>query len=227
MKFVDEALIDVVAGNGGSGCASFRREKFIPFGGPNGGDGGRGGSVLAVADSGLNTLVDFRFAKRHMARNGEAGRGSDQHGAAADDIVLRMPVGTLIDDAETGERIAELLEDGQTVVLARGGDGGFGNLHFKSSTNRAPRQKTPGWPGEALPRNHACACPRENIFVIRRFASLSGFITSSRGNDRKGPSPMYTCSNQLFNICVLVAINSIELVGRDSRFWIIIVVVVI
>ena len=149
MKFVDEALIDVVAGNGGSGCASFRREKFIPFGGPNGGDGGRGGSVVAVADSGLNTLIDFRYARRHMAKNGEAGRGSDQHGAASPDVVLRMPVGTLIDDAETGERIAELLEDGQTVVLAQGGDGGFGNLHFKSSTNRAPRQKTPGWPGEA------------------------------------------------------------------------------
>ena len=149
MKFVDEVLIDVVAGNGGAGCASFRREKFIPFGGPNGGDGGRGGSIVAVADGGLNTLVDFRFAKRHAAKNGETGRGSDQHGAAAADVVLRVPVGTLIDDAESGERVAELLEDGQSVTLAKGGDGGFGNLHFKSSTNRAPRQKTPGWPGEA------------------------------------------------------------------------------
>jgi GTPase len=148
MKFVDEATIDVVAGNGGSGCISFRREKFIPFGGPNGGDGGRGGSVYAVADRNLNTLIDFRYARRHEARNGEQGRGSDQNGAAADDIVLRMPVGTIVADLATGEVIAELLVPGLKVMLAKGGDGGFGNLHFKSSTNRAPRQKTPGWPGE-------------------------------------------------------------------------------
>ena len=148
MKFVDEATIDVIAGNGGNGCASFRREKFIPFGGPDGGDGGRGGSVFAVGDRNLNTLIDFRYARRHEARNGEAGRGSDQYGAAADDIVLRMPMGTIISDVDTGEVIAELLVPGEKVLLAKGGDGGFGNLHFKSSTNRAPRQKTPGWPGE-------------------------------------------------------------------------------
>ena len=148
MKFVDEATIDVVSGNGGNGCMSFRREKFIPFGGPNGGDGGRGGSVFAAADPNLNTLIDYRYARRHVARNGENGRGSDQYGAAADDIVLRMPLGTIISDAETGEPIAELLVPGEKVLIAKGGDGGFGNLHFKSSTNRAPRQKTPGWPGE-------------------------------------------------------------------------------
>jgi GTP-binding protein len=148
MKFVDEAYIDVVAGNGGSGCVSFRREKFIPFGGPNGGDGGRGGHVYAVADRNLNTLVDFRFSRRHEARNGEPGRGSDQFGAAAEDIVLRMPVGTIVTDAETGELVVELLQPGEMVMLAKGGDGGFGNLHYKTSTNRAPRQKTPGWPGE-------------------------------------------------------------------------------
>jgi len=148
MKFVDEATIDVVAGNGGNGCMSFRREKFIPFGGPNGGDGGRGGSVYAVGDRNLNTLIDFRYARRHEARNGESGRGADQYGAAADDIQLRMPVGTIIRDAETGDVIAELLVPDQPVLIAKGGDGGFGNLHFKSSTNRAPRQKTPGWPGE-------------------------------------------------------------------------------
>jgi GTP-binding protein len=148
MKFVDEATIDIAAGNGGAGCMSFRREKFIPFGGPNGGDGGKGGSVWAVADRNLNTLIDFRYARRHEARNGEAGRGSDQYGAAADDIVLRMPVGTIVRDAETEEVLAELLEPEVPVLLAKGGDGGFGNLHFKSSTNRAPRQKTPGWPGE-------------------------------------------------------------------------------
>jgi GTP-binding protein len=149
MKFVDEATIEVAAGNGGAGCVSFRREKCIPFGGPNGGDGGRGGSIWAVGDRNLNTLIDYRYARRHEARNGEAGRGSDQFGAAGDDIVLRMPVGTIVRDAETDELLAELLEPDVKVLLAKGGDGGFGNLHFKSSTNRAPRQKTPGWPGEA------------------------------------------------------------------------------
>jgi GTP-binding protein len=148
MKFVDEATIDVAAGNGGAGCVSFRREKFIPFGGPNGGDGGRGGSIYAVADRNLNTLIDYRYARRHEARNGEPGRGSDQFGAAGDDIVLRMPVGTIIKDAETEAVVAELLEPDEKVLIAKGGDGGFGNMHFKSSTNRAPRQKTPGWPGE-------------------------------------------------------------------------------
>jgi GTPase len=149
MKFVDEATIDIAAGNGGAGCMSFRREKFIPFGGPNGGDGGRGGSVWAVADRNINTLIDYRYTRRFDARNGEAGRGSDQFGAAGDDIVLRMPVGTMISDFETGELLVELLEHGVKMPLAKGGDGGFGNLHFKSSTNRSPRQKTPGWPGEA------------------------------------------------------------------------------
>jgi len=149
MKFFDEALIDISAGHGGAGCVSFRREKFIPFGGPNGGDGGRGGSVWAVADLNINTLIDYRYTRRFDARNGEAGRGSDQFGAAGEDIEMRMPVGTIITDAETGEVMIELLEHGQRALLAKGGDGGFGNLHFKSSTNRSPRQKTPGWPGEA------------------------------------------------------------------------------
>ena len=149
MKFVDEATIDVTAGNGGSGCISFRREKFIPFGGPNGGDGGRGGHVYVVADRNINTLIDYRYARHHEARNGEQGRGSDQFGAAGDDIVLRMPVGTIIRDFETGEVMMELLEHGEKRLLAKGGDGGFGNLHYKTSTNRAPRKKTVGWPGEA------------------------------------------------------------------------------
>jgi GTP-binding protein len=147
MKFVDEATIDVVAGDGGNGCMSFRREKFLPFGGPNGGDGGRGGSVYAVGDRNLNTLIDFRYARRHEAKRGENGRGSDQYGAAADDIVLRMPIGTVITDLETNELVAELLVPDEKVLIVKGGDGGFGNLHFKTSTNRAPRQKTPGWPG--------------------------------------------------------------------------------
>jgi GTP-binding protein len=148
MKFIDEATIDVMAGNGGGGCMSFRREKFIPFGGPDGGDGGRGGSVYAMGDRNLNTLIDFRYARKHVARNGENGRGSDQFGAAAPDIILRMPIGTIVTDAETGETIAELLVPDEKVRIVKGGDGGFGNLHFKSSTNRAPRQKTTGWPGE-------------------------------------------------------------------------------
>ena len=148
MKFVDEATIDVVAGDGGNGCMSFRREKFLPFGGPNGGDGGRGGSVYAVGDRNLNTLIDYRYARRHEAKRGENGRGSDQYGAAADDIVLRMPIGTVITDLETNELVAELLVPDEKVLIVKGGDGGFGNLHFKTSTNRAPRQKTPGWPGE-------------------------------------------------------------------------------
>jgi GTP-binding protein len=148
MKFVDEALIDVSAGNGGAGCVSFRREKFIPFGGPDGGNGGRGGSVWAVADRNLNTLIDYRYARRHEARNGEQGRGSDQFGAAGPDIILRMPVGTILRDAETQEVVAELLVPDEKVLICKGGDGGFGNLHYKTSTNRAPRQKTPGWPGE-------------------------------------------------------------------------------
>src|ERR1700761_4942737 len=137
MKFVDEAVIDIAAGNGGAGCMSFRREKCIPFGGPNGGNGGKGGSVWFVGDRNLNTLIDYRYARRHEARNGEAGRGSDQFGAAADDIVLRMPMGTIIRDAESGALVAELLVPGEKMLLAKGGDGGFGNLHFKSSTNRA------------------------------------------------------------------------------------------
>jgi GTP-binding protein len=149
MKFIDEAKIDVAAGHGGAGCVSFRREKFIPFGGPDGGNGGRGGSVWAVADLNLNTLIDYRYARRHEAKNGESGRGSDQFGAAAADIVLRMPVGTILTDQDTGELVAELLVPGEKVLICKGGDGGFGNLHFKSSTNRSPRQKTPGWPGEA------------------------------------------------------------------------------
>ncbi|MBU6436090.1 MAG: GTPase ObgE [Betaproteobacteria bacterium] len=148
MKFVDEAHIEVFAGNGGNGCMSFRREKFIPFGGPDGGDGGRGGHIYAEADPNLNTLIDFRYQRLYRARNGEHGRGADQFGAAGDDMLLRVPVGTLVRDEESGELIADLATPGQRVVLARGGNGGLGNLRFKSSTNRAPRQSTPGQPGE-------------------------------------------------------------------------------
>ncbi|MFZ9139969.1 MAG: GTPase ObgE [Burkholderiaceae bacterium] len=148
MKFIDEAIIEVHAGKGGNGVAAFRREKFIPKGGPSGGDGGRGGSIYAVADRNINTLIDFRYARLHRAKNGEQGQGSDRYGAGAPDIVLRMPVGTIITDFDSGETLFDLSRHGQQVVLAKGGDGGLGNLHFKSSVNRAPRQCTPGVEGE-------------------------------------------------------------------------------
>jgi GTPase len=148
VKFVDEARIEVQGGNGGNGAASFRREKFIPKGGPDGGDGGRGGSVYALADRNLNTLIDYRYARKFFAKNGENGRGADCFGAGADDIILRVPVGTLIIDETTGETVADLTSHGERALLAQGGKGGLGNLHFKSSTNRAPRQATKGEAGQ-------------------------------------------------------------------------------
>ena len=148
MKFVDEAFIDIAAGDGGNGCSSFRHEKYKEFGGPDGGDGGRGGHVYALADVNLNTLVDFRYTRKFEAQRGEHGKGSDMFGVKGDDIVLKMPVGTIISDAETGEVLFELLQPGEQILIAKGGDGGFGNMRFKSAINRAPRHKTPGWPGE-------------------------------------------------------------------------------
>lgn len=148
MKFIDEATIEVIGGQGGNGCASFRREKFIPKGGPDGGDGGRGGDVWAIADQNINTLIDYRYARKHAAGKGEHGRGSDCFGASGSDIELRMPVGTVITDCATGELVADLDRHGQRALIAKGGRGGLGNLHFKSSTNRAPRQRTLGEPGE-------------------------------------------------------------------------------
>lgn len=148
MKFIDEAHIEVIAGKGGNGAVSFRREKYVPKGGPDGGDGGRGGSIWAEADRNLNTLVEFRYTRLFQAKNGENGRGADCYGKGGEDLVLRVPVGTVIQDKESGELIADLTRHGQRALLARGGKGGLGNLHFKSSTNRAPRQSTPGEPGE-------------------------------------------------------------------------------
>jgi GTPase len=148
MKFLDEAKIWVKAGDGGDGVIAFRREKFIEFGGPDGGNGGRGGNVIAEAVAGLNTLIDFRYAQHFKARKGGNGAGSDRTGAASDEVVLKLPVGTQIfaDDRET--MIADLDKLGKRVVLARGGDGGFGNANYKTSTNRAPRRADKGWPGE-------------------------------------------------------------------------------
>ena len=147
MKFIDEAKIQVHAGKGGDGSAAFRREKFVPRGGPSGGDGGRGGSVWALADRNINTLVDYRFARIHRAEDGVIGRGADKYGRGGEDVVLRMPVGTLI--KEDGVLLADLAAHGQRALLAKGGQGGLGNLHFKSSTNRTPRQFTRGEPGES------------------------------------------------------------------------------
>jgi len=149
MKFVDEATVNVIAGKGGDGSASFRREKFIPYGGPDGGDGGRGGSVFLEGDSGLNTLVDFRHQRKYKAPNGQAGAGRNMTGKSGEDIVVRVPLGTIVTDAETGEHIGDVTGNGQRLLVARGGKGGLGNLHFKSSTNRAPRQTVPGAPGES------------------------------------------------------------------------------
>ena len=148
MKFLDEAKIWVKAGDGGDGVIAFRREKFIEFGGPDGGNGGKGGNVIAEAVAGLNTLIDFRYAQHFKARKGGNGAGSDRTGAASDEVVLKLPVGTQIfaDDRET--MIADLDKLGKRVVLARGGDGGFGNANYKTSTNRAPRRADKGWPGE-------------------------------------------------------------------------------
>jgi GTP-binding protein len=149
MKFIDEARIEVHAGKGGNGSASMRREKYIAFGGPDGGDGGRGGSIYVIADCNINTLVDYRFARIFRAKNGEPGRGAGCTGAGADDVVLRVPVGTIIMDLTTKEVIADLTHDKERVIIAEGGRGGLGNLHFKSSTNRAPRQTTKGTEGES------------------------------------------------------------------------------
>lgn len=150
MKFFDEALISVIAGNGGNGAVSFRREKYVPRGGPDGGDGGRGGNVIMTADRNLNTLIDFRYTRTFRAEHGEGGRGADCFGRGGQDLVLRVPVGTVITDASSGQVLADLNTDGATSIIARGGNGGLGNLRFKSSTNRAPRQATPGEPGESF-----------------------------------------------------------------------------
>ena len=149
MKFVDEALITVEAGNGGAGCLSFRREKYIPKGGPDGGDGGHGGSVILMADENLNTLIDYRFQPRYRADNGRPGAGRNKTGAGGSDLVLKVPVGTAIYNDETNTLVGEVVADGDVMTVAEGGRGGLGNTRFKSSTNRAPRRTTPGIPGEA------------------------------------------------------------------------------
>ena len=148
MKFLDEAKVYIRSGDGGNGCVSFRREKFIEYGGPNGGDGGKGGDVIAEAVDGLNTLIDYRYQQHFFAKNGCAGMGKDRHGANGADVMLKVPVGTQIYEEDGVTLLADLTECGQRAMLARGGNGGFGNAHFKSSVNRAPRRANPGQPGE-------------------------------------------------------------------------------
>ncbi|TRZ63770.1 MAG: GTPase ObgE [Rhodocyclaceae bacterium] len=148
MKFFDEAKIEVIAGDGGNGSASFRREKYVPRGGPDGGDGGRGGSIWVIADCNLNTLIDFRYTRIFRAEHGENGRGADCYGKGGEDMLLRVPVGTVFYDLASGETVADLDANGKKVLIAKGGNGGLGNIHFKSSTNRAPRQTTQGEEGE-------------------------------------------------------------------------------
>ncbi|MGO4403780.1 GTPase ObgE [Bosea sp. RAF48] len=148
MKFLDQAKIYVKAGDGGAGCVSFRREKFIEFGGPNGGDGGRGGDIVVECVQGLNTLIDFRFQQHFKARTGEHGMGKDRHGANSPAIVLKVPPGTEILDEDGETKVADLTEPGQRFVLCKGGNGGFGNAYFKTATNQAPRHANPGLPGE-------------------------------------------------------------------------------
>ncbi len=149
MKFVDEASIHVQAGKGGDGSSSMRREKYVPFGGPDGGDGGKGGSVVLEGDSGLNTLVDFRHKRQFRAQNGDSGKGRQMYGKGGDDVVIRVPLGTIVTDEENGKVLGEITAAGERMIVARGGKGGLGNVHFKSSTNRAPRRTVPGEAGEA------------------------------------------------------------------------------
>jgi GTP-binding protein len=148
MKFLDEAKIFVASGHGGSGCISFRREKYIEYGGPNGGDGGRGGDVWAIAADGLNTLIDFRYAQHFKGSRGGNGQGKDRTGAAGDSVYIQVPLGTQIFEEDKETLVADFSEVGQKVLLAKGGDPGFGNARYKTSTNRAPRRADPGWPGE-------------------------------------------------------------------------------
>ncbi|RZU47594.1 GTP-binding protein [Fluviicoccus keumensis] len=149
MRFVDEAIIQVDAGAGGNGCVCFRREKFIPYGGPDGGDGGKGGSIYMVADSDSNTLVDYRYTRKFRAERGQGGMGANCSGKGGADVILKVPVGTTIVDEATGEVLGDLVEAGQRLLVAQGGRGGLGNIHFKSSTNRAPRKSTSGQPGDS------------------------------------------------------------------------------
>lgn len=150
MQFIDEAKIFIKSGKGGNGCTSFRREANVPRGGPNGGDGGKGGDIIFKADKNLNTLIDFRYAQHFRAKNGEAGKGSMKNGKNGEDLIIKVPVGTQIFTEDEGQIISDIVDEDYERAILKGGDGGYGNLHFKTSTNRAPRRSTPGWEGEEM-----------------------------------------------------------------------------
>jgi hypothetical protein len=183
MKFLDEAKVYIRSGDGGNGCVSFRREKFIEFGGPNGGDGGRGGDVIVTAVNGLNTLIDYRYQQHFKAQNGAGGMGKDRHGANGKDIVMKVPAGTQIYEEDGETLLADLTEVGQTVTIARGGNGGFGNAHFKSSTNQAPRHANPGLPGRGT--HHPAAAQADRRCRHRRPAERRQVDFPCRGQRRQ------------------------------------------
>ncbi|MEN8176484.1 MAG: Obg family GTPase CgtA [Pseudomonadota bacterium] len=209
MKFVDEASIKVEGGDGGNGCASFRREKFIPRGGPDGGDGGDGGSVYLAAETGLNTLVDFRHRRAFRADRGANGMGRQMTGRKGQDLVVPVPVGTRVTDADTGELIGELTEPGQRLLVAQGGRHGLGNVHFKSSTNRAPRKTIPGTPGDRRRLNLELLVLADVGLLGLPNAGKSSFITQvSSARPRVADYPFTTLYPQL----------GVVRVGRDRSF---------
>jgi len=198
MKFLDEAKVYIRSGDGGNGCVSFRREKFIEFGGPNGGDGGKGGDVIAEAVEGLNTLIDYRYQQHFKAKNGRGGMGKDRHGANGADAVLKVPVGTQIYEEDGVTLIADLIAPGERAVLARGGNGGFGNAHFKTSTNRAPRHANPGQPGEELTIRLRLKLIADAGIVGRPNAGKSTFLAAvSAARPKIADYPFTTLNPQL------------------------------
>ena len=203
MKFVDEATINIQAGNGGNGCVSFRREKYIPFGGPDGGDGGDGGSVFLIGDVNLNTLVDFRHRRNYRAENGQRGQGANCTGKGGDDCIIRVPLGTIVKDEETGEVIGEVLHNEQRLLVAQGGFHGIGNARFKSSTNQAPRQATPGSLGEGRKLNLELKVLADVGLLGMPNAGKSTFIrAASAARPKVADYPFTTLHPNLGVVCV-------------------------
>jgi GTP-binding protein len=219
MKFLDEAKIYIRSGDGGNGCVAFRREKFIEFGGPSGGDGGRGGDVIALAVDGLNTLIDYRYQQHFKAKSGRNGMGKDRHGANADDVVLKVPAGTQIYEEDGETLLADLTAVGDSAPLARGGNGGFGNAHFKSSTNRAPRHANPGQPGEERIIRLRLKLIADAGIVGLPNAGKSTFLAAvSAAKPKIADYPFTTLNPQLgvVRIDEIVALNKADAVSADE-----------